>query len=363
MGATAGRETDAVAFLAELAATPYRFDFYQTLRRLECLYHAQPRWGEALRPLDERVRLGQDPELSFAPAPLSALEYGIDGRPPRLQVRLFGLLGPNGPLPLHITEYTRERLRNAGDPTLSRFLDIFHHRFIALFYRAWAQAQPHVNRDRPDRDRFVKYVGSFIGVSSPVFHGRDSLPAVAKLFHAGTLVRHVRNTEGLRAVLEHFFRVPVQIEEFIGHWMVLSDRDLTLLGRQGTLGRGAVLGRRVWDRQHKFRVHLGALTLRQYESFLPVAPKPSGEGGPVTGQLNRTPLEKLVDWVRFYGCMELDWDARLRLLKSEVPPLTLGRGRRLGWTTWLGTRRMDRDAEDVCLHAEAFVASAGGSAA
>jgi type VI secretion system protein ImpH len=367
MGATGGRETDAVAFLAELAATPYRFDFYQTLRRLECLYYAQPRWGEALRPVDERVRLGQDPDLFFAPAPLSALEPGLDGRPPRLQVRLFGLLGPNGPLPLHITEYTRERLRNAGDPTLSRFLDIFHHRFIALFYRAWAQAQPHVNRDRPDRDRFVKYVGSFIGTSPPVFHGRDSLPAVAKLFHAGTLVRHVRNTEGLRAILEHFFRVPVQIEEFVGHWMLLSSRDLTLLGQQGTLGRGAVLGRRVWDRQHKFRVRLGPLTLRQYESFLPGAPKP-GAGGPDTptrsGEVGPVaPLTQLVDWVRFYGCLELDWDARLKLLKREVPPLTLGKGRRLGWTTWLGTRRVDHDADDLCLHAERFVASAGGSAA
>ena len=77
------------------------------------------------------------------------------GRPPRLQVRLFGLFGPNGPLPLHITEYARERLRHAGDPTLSRFLDVFHHRFLALFYRAWAQAQPHVNRDRPKEDRFT----------------------------------------------------------------------------------------------------------------------------------------------------------------------------------------------------------------
>src|SRR5215210_2308786 len=157
MGATVGRETDPLAFFAELAATPYRFDFYQTLRRLECLYSGQPRWGKALRPLDERVRFGQDPDLSFAPASLASFEAGLEGRPPRLQVRLFGLLGPNGPLPLHLTEYTRERLRNAGDPTLSRFLDIFHHRFLTLFYRAWAQAQPHVNRVRPNDDRFTSY--------------------------------------------------------------------------------------------------------------------------------------------------------------------------------------------------------------
>ncbi len=154
MGADLGRETDTLAFLSALAEAPHRYDFYQTLRRLECLYAEKPRWGEALRPVDEPVRLGQDPDLSFAPAPLAAFDRPA-GQTPHLQVRLFGLLGPNGPLPLHLTEYARERLRHAGDPTLSRFLDMFHHRFIALFYRAWAQAQPHVNRDRPGQDRFA----------------------------------------------------------------------------------------------------------------------------------------------------------------------------------------------------------------
>src|SRR2546427_4363944 len=114
MGATLGRETDAVALFAALSEAPYRHDFYQTLRRLECVYDSKPRWGHARRPVDEPVRLGQDPDMSFAPAPLASFETGREGKPSRLQVRLFGLLGPNGPLPLHITEYVRERLRG-GD--------------------------------------------------------------------------------------------------------------------------------------------------------------------------------------------------------------------------------------------------------
>jgi type VI secretion system protein ImpH len=335
-------------FFAELAEEPYRCDFYQTLRRIECLYAEKPRWGRALRPVDERIRLGQDPDLSFAPAPLASFEAGADGRPPRLQVRLFGLLGPNGPLPIHITEYARERLRNAGDPTLSRFLDVIHHRLLALFYRAWAQAQPHVCRDRPKEDRFGAYVGAFIGLSPDAFRRRDTIPDVAKLFHVGALIRHVRNAEGLRAILRQFFRVPAEIEEFVAHWLLLGPGERTALGRDGAeLGQGAVLGGRVWDRQHKFRVRLGPLTLDQYEGFLP------GED----------PLRKLVDWVRLYFSYELDWDVRLVLKKDEVPPMKLGRDGRLGWTTWLGTRRTDRDADDLCLHAERFMASAGARAA
>ncbi|HEY6359562.1 MAG TPA: type VI secretion system baseplate subunit TssG [Vicinamibacterales bacterium] len=340
MGAAMGRETDALTFLASLAAVPYRHDFYQALRRLECLYPDKPRWGRALRPGDEPVRLGQEPDLAFAPAPLAALETGESGKPPRLQVRLFGLFGPNGPLPTHVTEYARERLRHAGDPTLSRFLDLFHHRFLALFYRAWAQAQPHVNRDRPEDDRFSTYVGAFLGVSPASFRYRDTLPDLAKFFHVGALVRQVRNSEGLAAILQHFFRVPVKVEEFVGHWMWLGPRERTLLTpAAAALGAGAVLGSRVWDRQHKFRIHLGPLTLAQYEGFLP--------GSAI--------LRKLVDWVRLYLCFELDWDVRLVLRKNQVPPLTLGGGRQLGWTTWLGRRSAPGDADDLCIDAERFV--------
>jgi type VI secretion system protein ImpH len=339
MGAAMGRETDALAFFAALAEAPYRYDFYQTLRRLECLYDGKPRWGEAFRPVNEPVRLGQDPDLSFAPAPLASFETH-DGQMPRLQVRLFGLFGPNGPLPLHLTEYARGRLKHAGDPTLCRFLDIFHHRFLALFYRAWAQAQPHVNRDRPKSDRFTVYVGAFIGMASMASRDRDALPDLAKFFHVGALIRQVRNSEGLQHILEHFFRVPVQIEEFVGHWLSLSAGERTSLSSdRAALGSGAVLGSRVWDRQNKFRIRLGPLTLDQYESFLP--------GG--------APLRKLVDWVRMYLCFELDWDVRLLLKQNEVPSLTLGGGQRLGWTTWLGRRRSDIHADDLCLDAEALV--------
>jgi type VI secretion system protein ImpH len=262
-------------------------------------------------------------------------------------VRLFGLFGPNGPLPLHITEYARDRLYRAGDPTLSRFLDLFHHRFVTLFYRAWAQAQPHVNRDRPNDDRFAACIASFMGLAPASLRDRDHLPDLAKFFHVGALIRHTRNAEGLRTILLHFFRVPVQLEEFVGHWMALGDRERTSLGGENaTLGSAAVAGSRVWDRQSKFRVRLGPLTLRQYEAFLP--------GGAL--------VQKLVDWVRLYLTFELAWDVRLILRKSEVPPLVLGEQGRLGWTTWLGRRHADTDADDLCFEAEAFAGGARAAA-
>ena len=335
MGAAVGREADAVEFLAALAEAPYSHDFYETLRWLECLYADKPRWGEAVRPVDEPVRLGQEPDLSFAPASLASFTSNSRTGRPRLQVRLFGLFGPNGPLPLHLTEYARERSRNLGDPTFARFADIFHHRMLALFYRAWAQGQPHVSHDRPDQDRVASYVAALIGVRPDAFRDRDALPDVARLFHVAALVRHVRNADGLAGVLKGFFRVPVELQQFVGHWMVLDPRDLTRLSQEGArLGAGAIAGARVWDRQHKCRAHFGPLTLAQYESFLP--------GG--------ARLRQVIDWIAFYFSFELDWDLRLLLHANEVPRLSLQGQQRLGWTSWLGTRRDESPAGDLCLH-------------
>jgi type VI secretion system protein ImpH len=349
MGAAVGHEADALALraaLAELAKAPYDGDFYQVLRRIECLDREQPRWGEARHLGDEPVRLGQDPDLSFAPAPIASCD--LEATPPRIQVRLFGLLGPNGPMPLHFTEYVRERLRNHADETLSRFVDVLHHRLLALFYRAWAAGQPHVNRDRPGADRYAAYVGSLVGIGPAAWRSRDSIPDDAKLFHAGALVRHVRNADGLAVIIRQFFKVPVAVEEFVGHWIDVDARERTHVGRENAaLGAGAVLGRRVWTRQQKFRLWLGPLSLAEYEGFLP--------GG--------TRLPQLVDWVRMYVAFELDWDVRLRLRRAEVPQLRLGRVGRLGWTTWLGARPGAGDADDLCLDAETFAGRTGVTAA
>lgn len=332
---------DHLTFFRALEEKPYQYDFYQALRRIECLFPKMPRIGQALRPVDEPVRLGQEPAMTFAPSTVTSFNTPAGATVPRMEVRFFGLLGPNGPLPLHLTEFARGRSIHAGDHTFIRFLDIFHHRFLELFYRAWAQAQPTVSLDRPHDDRFSFYVGSLFGLGETSLRQRDAVDDFSKLFFSGLLARHVRNRDGLVALLSGYFRLPVSVQEYVGHWMTLQEEDRTRLGRDGAmLGNGAVLGSRVWDCQHKFRILLGPLNLAQYESFLP--------GG--------SALPKLVAWVRQYLCFELEWDVRLVLQREQVPKTRLGTFGRLGWTTWLGDYRRPAEAADLTLDAERLLA-------
>lgn len=333
--------------LRALRETPFAYGFFQALRQLECACPGQPRIGQTSRPAEEPIRLGQDPSLGFAPSTLAALTPGKEGAAPRLSVYFLGLFGPNGPLPLHLSEYARERERHAGDAAFARFADIFHHRILALVYRAWANARPTVSFDRPDSDRFAVYLAALFGQGMPALRARDAMPDLAKLHYAGRLVAQTRHPEGLEAVLEDFFALPARIEEFVGHWLTLPPDDRWRLGASretGQLGLTTIVGARIWDRQCKFRIRLGPLGLADYRRLLP--------GG--------DSLPRLVAVVRNYLGDELDWDLVLVLRKEEVPPLRLGAEARLGWTTWAITRAPDQDPANLALQPLRFSGASAG---
>lgn len=319
---------DALRLIAE---APHRYDFFQALRWVEAQFPDKPRLGTARRPVDEPVRLGQAADLSFAASSLSRVDLADRSGRPRIEVRFFGLFGPNGPLPLHLTAYARERMLHKGDETFARFADWFHHRLLLLFYRAWAQAQPTVSLDRPAEDRFADYVGSLVGVGGREWRGRDAAPDHARLAFAGLLSRQVRNADGLAQLLSGFLGRRARVEQFVGRWMPLPAAERSRIGRRAAsrrqstaqLGASAVLGRAVFDRQHHFRIHVGPLDLEAFESLLPV-----GSALPAVQAL-----------VLQYVGHEFGWDLRLELERDQVPACRPGRYGRLGWTTWLGRPR------------------------
>lgn len=326
----------AEVLFAALAEAPWRFDFFQALRRVQCAYPDKPLLGESARPADDPVRLGQEPTLKFPPAAVAKFEPGADGRPGRLAGYFFGLFGPNGPLPTHLTEYALERRRDFGDVTFARFADVFHHRLLSLFFRAWAAAEPAVAFDRPDSDRFAEYVGALFGIGMPRLRNRDAMPDRAKLHFAGLLAARTRHPEGLVAILTSYFRVPFAVRQFVGHWMRLPDEYLCRLGTNpetGTLGRSATIGPRVWDCQSRFALTAGPLSFEDYVRFLP-------DGRSLAG---------LVAVVRNAAGDELSWDLRLVLKRAQVPAARLDGGTALGRTSWLLSRPAERDADDFAF--------------
>jgi type VI secretion system protein ImpH len=344
-GSVESAEQTRAALFDALARAPERFDFFQILRRIETLQSSQtqPRLGMAARPADEPIRLGQEPDLTFAASPLARFSAGEGTAPGRLRVNFFGLLGPNGPLPLHLTEYARDRLRNSDDPTMARFLDLFHHRMLLFLYRAWAAGQPTVSRDRPSEDRFETYVGALAGNALAAVRSADAFPHSARLFYAGHLAAQSRNADGLAAMIGDFFVVPARVEQFVGGWIDLPPGHRWRLGGRldpRLLGASTIVGARAWTNQQRFQIVLGPLSRPQFQRMLP--------GG--------ASLPKLVALVRTYVGAELQWNLRLILEDQIEEPLRLGSSR-LGWTSWLGRGAPGR-REDLVLDPVAETAAA-----
>jgi len=333
MAAQGGTTRD---FLSRLADEPWRFDFFHAVRMLECLHPELPRVGYSRLPREDAVRFCQQPSMTFAPASISRFAGQEEEEPARLFVNFMGLLGPNGPMPLALTEQVvREKER---DPVVAEFLDMFHHRMVSLFYRAWAVGRQTVSYDRADDDRFADYVGSLAGIGLASFRGRDAVEDVAKLHFCGHLSCFTQHAEGLCSVLRGYYRMPVSIREFIGEWTPLPDDSLCRLGAShstGELGVTAVIGSRRWECGHKFRLRIGPVDFDQYERLLP--------GG--------RSFARLCSWVRTYAGDELAWEVQLVLKAPEVPQTELGRAGRLGWTTWLISKTPETDSEDMVLDA------------
>ncbi len=336
MASPARQAPDPVALQAALRDHPQSFEFFEALRRLECAFPERPRLGRSTKPTEDAVRLCQTPSLAFAPRSIDAFEPASAGAPARLRGLFFGLFGPNAPLPLHLTEYVLDRQRNAKDSTFIAFADIFHHRMLSLFYRAWADAQPTVQLDRPAEDRFRLYMGALVGLSTPGLGDRDALPDQYKQFFAGRLLAQARNADGLRSMVEHFFGIPVRIVEFVTEWMRLPASAHLRLGGSGevaSMGRTAVMGSYVWGAQQRFRLRLGPLSREQFNNFLP-----GGEA-----------LRQLLATVKTYVGEEKAWDVQLVLNKAEVPATRLGQAGRMGLSTWMGRLQQAADADHVVL--------------
>jgi len=304
---------------------PWNSSFLSLMRALAAQDQDVPLPGTALLPQEERHRIGQRASLKFAPSEVAAVAR--EGRHIRVQLHSLGIWGPQGPMPLHMSEHAYTRAESQHDSTLTDFADMFHHRALSLFYRAWAAGQSTASLDRPAQERFTFYIGSLIGddpQDSACLHPSTH----ARYAAASHLVREARNPEGLARALSFYFGVEVAVEEFVPHWMPLELSNRSVLGNPSpcaALGVQATLGQSIPDCQHRFRLVMGPLSLQQYLRLTP----------------HGDDLPTLVDWVRTFVGHELDWELKLLIKPRAAPCAQAQPGHRLGYSTWLGQAASD----------------------
>jgi type VI secretion system protein ImpH len=322
-----------------LKSEPYRFDFFQAVRLLERLSPGRKPVGRFVPPSTEVVRFGASPKLEFPASQIQALNER-PGSAPFLEVNFMGLTGPLGVLPHAYTELVRERIRQK-DPTLRDFFDIFHHRLISLFYKAWEKYRFTIAYERDERDRFSHHLLDLIGLGTPGLQDRQELPDDSLLYYSGLFAMTTRSAASLEQLLTDYFQVPAAVEQFVGAWYPMDAENQCHLGEETgwseQLGWGAVVGDEIWDTQTRIRVRLGPLTFRQYREFLP-------EG---------SAWRELRALTRFFSRGEFEVEVQLVLKREEAPRCELGEAvegaPQLGWSTWAKSGPLQRDPDETIL--------------
>jgi type VI secretion system protein ImpH len=340
---------------------PQRFGFFQAVRLMELMQSERARGrggavGADNPPAQEAVRFRTQVSLTFPPSPIVALEpakaeqatAGAES-PPAMTVAFLGLHGPAGVLPRHYTTHllTRCHVRNR-DYALRDFFDLFNHRTTSLFYRAWEKYRFSIDYERSQRassreyDLFTHCLLCLVGLGTPGLNDRLGHDAQTVIYYGGHFAHHPRNACSLEAILCDYFDLPVRVDQFSGQWLYLSRDEQSSLpgaapgqGRNCELGVNAIVGERVWDVQSKFRLRIGPLSYSQFARLMP------------QGDM----LRPLCELARFYVGPEFDFDVQPILAAPEVPECHLARAGpvepRLGWNSWLISRRMGRDAGDA----------------
>lgn len=328
MASKSGQQSFALEVIDGVTERPYHYSFFDVLRYLEAVGKDGPRLGESVKAREDIVFIRQQPSMAFAPSSIVSFTPGGQQQD-QIYNWAYGIFGPNGPLPLHLTEYAYEREKHYHDDTLSRFADVFHHRMVSLLYRGWANTQPTIEMDRPNTNKFDQYVGAIAGLHVDKEGTRDESKRrevegrYRQLFRAGLFNQHVRSADGLETLLSGYFKVPFTVTQFCGDWLPLRPKDRFRLGSYGyanSLGVNSCLGERVYDCQHKFSLSTGVLSIEQFKRLLP-----GGES-----------YQALYELVTSYMGVTFEWDLTLKMSASETPQWRLGQEGGLGWTQWLG---------------------------
>lgn len=305
-----------------LEETPFVFSFFQAVQLLQRYLGGAPVGGRGPAS-EESLRLVPAVSMSFPAADLTAIEpvtvKGSKQPRYRLTTSFLGLYSSDSPLP---TFYTEDLFWKEDDQKAVRdFIDIFHHRVLSLFYRAWEKYRLAVQFRHDGSDDCSRRVFSLLGLGTVPLIASTGLPSVRLLRYGGLLTRKPHSASGLAGMLRDFFSLPgITVTQCLERWVPIDSAQRNRLGvMNSTLGRDLSVGATVRDFAGKFRVVVGPLAYSDYVRFLPESKD----------------YAAMINLVRFYATDRLDFDLELRLRADECPPLRLSSNAplRLGWTS------------------------------
>ncbi len=345
MGTTRRRKS--ISLTEQLTQEPYRFNFYQAVRAIEyaanCKSHGRQAVNAPLSlkapPSREFLRFNAKTKLAFNSSDIESIEQVAfekeeDANASSLQwlmeVTFMGLTGSQGVMPFYLSEAVLKqlKLKNEG---LRDFLDIFNHRAITMYYKAWSKYQlgssyeSHKIREQDEKDDITHALLSLVGLGQSTLQYRQPYDDESLLPLSGFLSRDTCTASGLTNMISHMFQLDVNIKQFTGTYSELTDDIVTKIGKQNhALGQSTFLGSQCHHSAGKFTVVITPRDTDEYDSLAP--------GSPL--------VRSMMSFIRHAAGPELEFDLEIIHTDDQIPSVQLITSPEytptLGWNTILG---------------------------
>lgn len=292
----------------KLREQPHAFELLQALLVLEREHPQATPLGTGTSPQAEAVSLRGPLTPLFPTSQIDSLTQQ-PGAQPVLTTPVFGLGGPDGPLPYAFQEWLQQRAR-AKDHAPAEFLDLFQHRLLSLLYRVMRKHRIALGYTVPDATPVKSQLRALTGLLPKALQERQALPDAAITARSALFASGRRSIAGFAAIVRQHFGLPVQISAYEGAWRSIPAASRSILkpgARNLTLGSTAIAGTRIWDEHAGIRLTIGPISRVQSQSLLP-----DGDA--------HLPLAGLA--ALYFGP---DLDCALTLLVSGAKPLYLDR--------------------------------------
>lgn len=300
---------------------PEAFELLQALLILEQENPDATSLGRGSVPQNEAVRLRGPLTPVFPASQIEKIEPDADDQRPVVSTPVFGLGGPDGPLPYAFQEWLQQRAL-ARDHAPAAFLDLFQHRLLSLLYRALRKHRVALGFAEPEQTPVHQQLRALAGLLPEGLQKRSELPDAAVLARTALLAGGRRSLAGFAAIVRHHFKLPIRIEPYAGAWCDIPPASRSVLRRGGrnlSLGRTAIAGKRIWDEHAGITLIFDPLDAEQARGLLP--------GGEMHAHL--------ADLAALYFGPDLDCGLSLVIVGAEPLHLQRTAGARLTWNSGL----------------------------
>jgi type VI secretion system protein ImpH len=303
---TTGSKTD---LKSEILKEGHAFSFYQIIRLLGSIQKRTAKNRPSKGGVFEKIRIKPHLSMAFPVSDVEKIEERDDPDSDQLLItaNMMGLYGSTSPLP---TFYTEELIaEEARDESVSRdFIDIINQRLYELLYRCWIKYRQYLQvievQHAPDLERLF----CLLGLGEEVLRKEIDDPQ-SLLRYIGLFSQFPRSALGLKTLLQDALgSIPLKVISCVERNATIDLDQRCCLGVSGcSLGNDAYLGQEIADRMGKFRIQVGPVNEKEFQTFSP----------------GNKAYERLISLTKIYLTEPIEYDLELILAKGQAQTVCL----------------------------------------